>query len=103
MRVNVVAADSSESARGNNTTVIEPEFIRPSEAYALYRVKRGFLYSLIKQGKVRSIALRQRGSVKGIRLIVHQSLRDYVLAREVVMGSESEIEASPEKMEVPNG
>jgi hypothetical protein len=65
---------------------IEPEFLRPADVYARYRIKRGMLYRLIESGKVRSVLLRERGKVRGARLVVHDSLRAYVFSHEVTPG-----------------
>lgn len=65
---------------------IEPEFLRPADVYTRYRIKRGMLYRLIESGKVRSVCLRERGKVRGARLVVHSSLRDFIFAHEFTPG-----------------
>lgn len=65
------------------TRSAEPEFLRPADVFERYRIKRGMLYRLIESGKVRSVHLRERGRVKGARLIVHDSLRTYIFSHEV--------------------
>ena len=69
-----------------DTKNVEPEFLRANDVFDRYRIKRGQLYRLIESGKVRSVCLRERGKVRGARLVVHQSLRDYVLSNEVTPG-----------------
>ena len=64
----------------------EPEFLRPADVYSRYRIKRGMLYRLIESGKVRSVCLRERGKVRGARLVVHDSLRAYIFSHEVTPG-----------------
>lgn len=65
---------------------IEPEFLRPADVFERYRIKRGMLYRLLDSGKVRSVVLRDRGKVRGVRLIVHDSLRAWILSHEVTPG-----------------
>ena len=64
----------------------EPEFLRAADVFERYRIKRGMLYRLIESGKVRSVCLRERGKVRGARLIVHDSLRAYIFSHEVTPG-----------------
>lgn len=61
----------------------DPEFLRPSDVFDRYRIKRGQLYRLIESGKVRSVCLRERGKLRGARLVVHDSLRAFIFAHEV--------------------
>ena len=64
--------------------ILEPEFLRAADVYRKYRIKRGMLYRLIESGKVRSCVLRERGKVRGARLVFHDSLRAYILGSEEV-------------------
>lgn len=67
-----------------NTTDIrnlaEPELLSLSDAYDRYRLKRGHLNSLIATGRIKSVSLRERGKIRGRRLIFHQSLRDFIFS-----------------------
>lgn len=69
-----------------DTRNAEPEFLRPADVFERYRIKRGMLYRLIESGKVRSVVLRERGKVRGARLVFADSLRAYVLSHEVKPG-----------------
>ena len=67
----------------------EPEFIRlprNGERCPLSGLSRSLLNSLILGDKppVRSVVLRQRGKVKGVRLIVWASLKAYLYQQEQV-------------------
>jgi hypothetical protein len=55
-----------------------PEFGRVSDIQRLFGLKRGYLYTLINSGTVKSVSLRQRGAKTGVRLIHLQSVRDYL-------------------------
>jgi hypothetical protein len=41
-------------------------------------LSRGFLYALASEGKIKTISLRERGKARGVRLIVYDSLIDYI-------------------------
>jgi len=75
-----------DTATANNIKTVDPEFLRPGDVYDRYRIKRGQLYRLIESGKVRSVCLRERGKVRGARLVVHDSLRAYIFSHEVTPG-----------------
>ena len=61
-----------------------PEFLRIGEAVAVFRLSKAKIYQLISSGKIRSICLRERGQVRGTRLIVYDSLREYLFSKEVI-------------------
>jgi len=82
-------ADSLKSTVGRSPEILEPEFLRPSDVFERYRIRRGHLYRLLESNKVRSVSLRERGKLRGVRLVVHSSLREYIFSHEIT-GGESE-------------
>ncbi len=56
----------------------EPEWVRIGAAVHLFGIGRTSLYNLLATGKVRSVCIRKRGSVRGIRLVSADSLRCYI-------------------------
>jgi len=64
-------------ALGNCTDVM-PEFGRFQDVQRLFGLKRGTIYNLIEEGHIKSVSLRRRGQVKGVRLIYLQSVSDYL-------------------------
>lgn len=68
-----------ESDAGDSAQVL-PEFGRWQDVQRLFGIKRGTLYRLIGEGKVRSITLRKPGRKFGCRLIHLQSVRDFLQA-----------------------
>lgn len=58
-----------------------PEFIRVPDVQRIFGIKRGLLYTLIGNGAVKSICLRQRGCKTGVRLVSYASLREYLHKR----------------------
>ena len=61
---------------------LTPEWIRIVDAVRLSGIGRSHLYQLIEQGKIRSVCLRERQKVRGIRLINVRSLHDYIASFE---------------------
>jgi len=55
-----------------------PEFGRWQDVQRLFGIKRGTLYNLIAEGKVKSVSMRRKGNVHGVRLFYLQSIRDYL-------------------------
>jgi len=63
-----------------SVTQCEPEFIDVQNATRFSGIGRTSLYSLIGQGKIRTINLRKPGAIRGRRLIHLASLREYLLS-----------------------
>lgn len=57
----------------------DPEWVRPPKyGQTIEGIGRSYLYELIKEGAIRSIALRRREKQRGIRLIHLPSLRKFI-------------------------
>lgn len=54
------------------------EWLRVSEAVTYSRMSKGALYALISEGRIKSFSNRQRGQIKGTRLISFDSLRAFL-------------------------
>ncbi len=59
-------------------TGIQPEWIRISEACRLASVTKPVLYQWINRGLVKNFSNRQRGQIKGARLVNLDSLRQFL-------------------------
>jgi hypothetical protein len=66
-----------------------PEFGRIPDVQRLFGLKRGFVYQLIGEGKIKSVCLRRPGARTGCRLIHLQSVRDF-LHSEMERGTKTE-------------
>jgi len=66
----------------DNTSFIEPEFLRVKGVEKMFGLKRGKLYALIREGAVISKSLRTRGTIRGVRLVSVDSLRNYINSQE---------------------
>src|SRR5438874_187727 len=63
------------------TTAIEQEFLPmpgPGQVCPYSGLRRGSLYSLWREGEIETIAVRRKGRSRGRRLIVAESLRNYL-------------------------
>jgi hypothetical protein len=57
---------------------LQPEWVRIPDAVRLSGIGRSRLYVLIDAGEIRSVCLRGRQKIRGIRLIHVGSLNDYI-------------------------
>jgi hypothetical protein len=55
-----------------------PEFGRWRDVERHFGIKRGTLYNLINEGKIKSVMLRRKGNVHGCRLIHLASVSQYL-------------------------
>ena len=60
---------------------IPQEFGRTHDVERLFGIKKGSLYNLLDQGKIRGSNLRLTGQFKGIRLWDMASIRDYIYSQ----------------------
>ncbi len=56
----------------------EPEWIRVHQACQWSGMCRSLIYKLMSSGKIRSVSLRERGTIRGTRLISFPSLRAFL-------------------------
>ncbi len=61
-----------------NVAPMLAEFGRWQDVQRLYGIKRGTLYNLINEGKIKSVVLRRKGNVHGCRLIHLASISQYL-------------------------
>lgn len=57
------------------------EWLRVKEACEYSRLSKPKLYELLNRGLIKSVALRERGQIKGTRLISFDSLRQFLESR----------------------
>lgn len=67
-----------EPVKAGNMNQTVPEFGRVKDVEKHYGVKRGILYRWIKEGKVKSVCIREPGNIQGVRLIHLASVREYI-------------------------
>jgi len=68
--INMQASSSASS--------LLPEFGRWRDVQRLFGIKRGTLYNLIAEGKIKSVVMRRKGNVHGCRLIHLASISQYL-------------------------
>jgi hypothetical protein len=66
------------SVASPNNAIPLPEFGRWRDVERLFGIKRGTLYNLMAEGKVKSVILRHKGNVHGCRLIHLASVSQYI-------------------------
>ena len=57
-----------------------PEFINHHQATAIFGLSRSHLYQLVQSGKIKSVSLRERNKIKGKRLFIADSIREFLTA-----------------------
>lgn len=58
-----------------------PEWFRVAEACTYSRLSKPKLYQLLNRGLIKSCSLKERGQIKGTRLISSDSLRLFLQSR----------------------
>jgi len=58
----------------NAVAAVRPEWLRIPDATRMSGIGRSSLYELIREGKIKSVCLRKRNGIRGIRLISADSL-----------------------------
>jgi hypothetical protein len=64
-----------------NSSPTLPEWLRVSEACTYSRLSKPKLYQLLNRGLIKSCSLKERGQIKGTRLISSDSLRLFLQSR----------------------
>lgn len=57
---------------------IMPEFGRWKDVERLYGIKRGTLYNLLAEGKIKSVSMRRKGNKNGCRLFYLPGISEYL-------------------------
>jgi hypothetical protein len=70
-----------EPVQPGNFAGITPEFGRVADVARMFGIKRGTLYNLLADGKIRGVLLRVRGQKSGVRLIDMASVRGLILSQ----------------------
>jgi predicted DNA-binding transcriptional regulator AlpA len=77
---------STAPVQPGDCTSILPEFGRTPEVTRLFGLKRGTLYNLLRDGKIRGCVLRSRGMKSGCRLWDLASVREFIFSQMAVDG-----------------
>ncbi len=73
--------ETVEPVQPGKFTSAQLEFGRIADVTRVFGIKRGTLYNLLRDGKVRGVLLRVRGQKSGVRLISMDSVRDHILSQ----------------------
>ena len=63
---------------GDVVQSIPQDWLRVSEACAYCRISKPKLYDLLNRGLVKSVSLKERGQIKGTRLVSFHSLKAFL-------------------------
>lgn len=74
----VIPSNSHVTAPVAAGTTIKPEWLRVPDASRIFGIGRSKLYEMISERAIKSVCLRERGKVQGIRLISFDSLAAYI-------------------------
>jgi len=69
---------TTASVQAGDFTGATPEFGRVADVTRIYGIKRGTLYNLLADGKVKGCLLRVRGQKSGVRLFHLDSVRELI-------------------------
>jgi hypothetical protein len=78
----------------------QPRWLRVPDACRVSGIGRSLLYQHLKAGSIRSVALRERNKVRGIRLVNAESLNAFIEGFE---HNDSPKANAPPKMRTPGG
>ena len=73
---------SNDPANAGTVAHLEPEFVRVPDVQRIFGLKRGIVYRLIAEGRIRTVSLCKRGHKTGVRLIAVASVRDLLASAE---------------------
>ena len=77
----VTTKTATASASGNPANELPKEWLRVREAVQFSRVSRPKLYDLMNRGLIKYCSLKERGMVRGTRLISFDSLKGFLESR----------------------
>lgn len=86
-QANKTALTPTSENPSTETNALPREWLRIKEACEFSRVSKPKLYDLINRGLIKSVSLKERGQIKGTRLVSFDSLRDFLRSR--MTGGES--------------
>jgi hypothetical protein len=73
-----VSTTTCAPVRAGDFTGVAPEFGRIPDVTRLFGLRRGTIYNLLHDGKIKGALLRVRGQKSGVRLISLDSVRGYI-------------------------
>jgi hypothetical protein len=73
--------NTSSTLPSDGNTLHRVEFFRlpaPKKRDPFFGLSRGWYYKAEKRGEIKMVAVRQRGAVRGVRLVAYDSVCDYI-------------------------
>ena len=69
---------ATTTAQAQETANPNPEFVDSHGLYSMFGIKRSLAYQLLGDGRIKGVSLRRRGQLKGKRLFLVDSVRNYL-------------------------
>ena len=79
-------------------TNLNPQYVRISEACKITGRGKSKVYQLMREGKIKYSEIRDKGALRGIRLISYSSLILYIESQTVEPCTNAEVETSNSKL-----
>jgi hypothetical protein len=73
-----IAPLTTAPVQSGNLNGVLPEFGRVADCTQLFGLRRGTLYNLLRDGKIKGVLLRVRGQKSGVRLFDLASVREFI-------------------------
>ncbi len=61
-----------------NTTTEPARYLRVEQCTNTYGLSRAWLYPLLSNNTVKSVCLRKKGNIRGLRLVLRESLEAFI-------------------------
>ena len=74
-------SNTSSQPEAGDFNGVTPEFGRTPDVERIFGIKKGTLYNLFEQGKIRGVNIRPSGHIKGVRLWDMASIRNYIYSQ----------------------
>jgi len=78
---NAAKVTAESQSKTSDSDRFPQDWLRIHEAVAYSRLSKPKLYDLINRGLIKSVSLRERGQIKGTRLLSYASLRAFLESR----------------------
>ena len=80
-KTSVTTQTATALASGKSSNELPKEWLRVSEAVQFSRISKPKLYDLMNRSLIKSCSLKERGMVRGTRLISFDSLKSFLDSR----------------------
>ena len=72
---------TAQPIQAAESSTLQPEYLRSKDVERIFSIKRGVLYGLLADGKVKGVLLRCSGEKSGVRLFAVDSIRSFITSQ----------------------